>query len=133
MQTKNTTNPSDDRRRTVGEIVRFGIVGTLATAIQYGVYWLLLKLLQPSLAMTVAYVVSFAFNFYASTRYTFKVKASVGHGAGFALSHAVNYILQMWVLNVAIWAGIDERLAPIPMFAVCVPVNFVLVRYFLKR
>lgn len=134
MQTKNTINPSDNHRcRTMGEIVRFGIVGCLATAIQYGIYWLLLKWLHPTVAMTVAYAVSFAFNFYASTRFTFRVKASAAHGAGFALSHAVNYVLQMGVLNAAIWLGVDERWAPIPMFAVCVPINFILVRFFLKR
>ena len=83
MQTKDTTSPSDNRRRqTVGEIVRFGIVGVIATAIQYGVYWLLLPRLAPSLAMTIAYAISFAFNFTASTRFTFRVKASVSHGAG---------------------------------------------------
>ena len=33
MQTKDTTSPSDNRRRqTVGEIVRFGIVGIIAPA-----------------------------------------------------------------------------------------------------
>ena len=83
--------------------------------------------------MTIAYAISFAFNFTASTRYTFRVKASVSHGAGFALSHAVNYLLQIAVLNVAIWLGVDESWAPIPMFAICVPVNFILVRFFLKR
>ncbi len=134
MQTKDITNPSDNHRcRTMGEVVRFGIVGCLATAIQYGVYWLLLRWLHPTVAMTLAYAVSFAFNFYASTHYTFRVKASVGHGAGFALSHGVNYVLQMMVLNAAIWIGIDKQWAPIPMFTVCVPVNFVLVRFFLKR
>ena len=83
--------------------------------------------------MTIAYAISFAFNFTASTRYTFRVKASVSHGAGFALSHAVNYLLQIAVLNVAIWLGADESWAPIPMFAICVPVNFIMVRFFLKR
>ncbi|MDY3842871.1 MAG: GtrA family protein, partial [Prevotella sp.] len=29
--------------------------------------------------------------------------------------------------------GVSRQLAPIPMFAICVPVNFILVRYFLKR
>lgn len=116
----------------LGEIVRFAIVGVLATALQYAIYWLLLHWLSPTVAMTIGYAVSFAFNFLASIRYTFRVEASARRGAGFALSHAVNYVLQMVVLNMAIWLGVPERLAPVPMFAVCVPVNFVLVRYFLK-
>ncbi len=38
-------------------------------------------------ANTIAYIVSFIFNFIASTRYTFKVKANAKRGAGFTLSH----------------------------------------------
>lgn len=117
----------------IGEILRFAIVGIAATLIQYGVYWILIQWLAPTIAMTIGYAISFAFNFIASTRYTFRVKASAKHGAGFALSHAVNYVLQMATLNVFIWLGIPKQWAPIPMFGVCVPVNFVLVRFFLKK
>ena len=83
--------------------------------------------------MTIGYAISFAFNFVASTRYTFRVEASAKRGAGFALSHAVNYVLQMLMLNLAIWLGVSMQWAPIPMFCVCVPVNFLLVRFFLKK
>lgn len=134
MPTKDTTSRSgNSQRQTLGEILRFGIVGATATAVQYGVYLLLEPAIAPSAAMTIAYLISFAFNFYASTRFTFRVEANARHGAGFALSHAVNYVLQIIVLNAAIWMGMTSRLAPIPMFAVCVPVNFLLVRFFLKK
>lgn len=123
---------NDNNRQKLGEIVRFGIVGSLATLLQYAIYWLLIKCLNPSISMTIGYAVSFVFNFFASTYFTFRVKASAKHGAGFALSHAVNYVLQMLTLNFFIWLGIDKQWAPVPMFAVCVPVNFLLVRFFLK-
>lgn len=128
-----TQTTSPDHRQRIGEIVRFGIVGGTATLIQYAMYWVLLHWLSPTPAMTIAYGVSFAFNFVASTRYTFRVKASARRGAGFALSHAVNYALQMLTLNLFIWIGVAKQWAPIPMFCVCVPVNFILVRYFLKQ
>ena len=120
-------------RQKVGEVIRFGIVGILATALQYAIYWLLIHWLNPSVAMTIGYIVSFAFNFVASTRYTFRVEASAKRGMAFALSHAVNYALQMLTLNLFLWLGVPKQLAPIPMFCICVPVNFVLVRYFLKK
>ena len=120
-------------RKQLGEIVRFGIVGVAATLLQYAIYWLLIHWMSPTAAMTIGYAISFAFNFVASTRYTFRVKASAKRGAGFALSHAVNYVLQMLVLNIAIWLGVPKQWAPVPMFCVCVPVNFVLVRFFLKK
>ena len=119
-------------RQKLGEVIRFGIVGVLATALQYAIYWLLIRWLTPTVAMTIGYAISFVFNFVASTRYTFRVKASAKRGAGFAFSHAVNYVLQMLTLNLFLWIGVPKQWAPIPMFCICVPVNFVLVRFFLK-
>ena len=115
---------SDDNRR------RLGVAATL---LQYAIYAVLLMWLDPSLSMSMGYAVSFVFNFMATTRYTFKVKANARRGAGFALSHAVNYMLQMVTLNLFLWFGVDKHLAPIPMFAICVPVNFILVRFFIKK
>lgn len=135
---------SDGRRAQLGEIVRFGVVGATATLLQYGIYWLLIQLvgdgLSPSrqhfwstVAMSVGYAISFVFNFFASTRFTFRVKANARKGAGFLFSHVVNYFLQMVTLNLFLWLGVSRTLAPIPMFCICVPVNFLLVRFFLKR
>ena len=119
------------QRQKLGEVVRFGIVGVLATLLQYAIYTVLLLWCSPSLSMTVGYILSF--NFIASTRFTFKVETNARHGAGFALSHVVNYLLQMATLNFFLWIGVSKTLAPIPMFCICVPVNFVLVRFFLKK
>lgn len=133
MQTSVITDHlGEERARKLGEVIRFGIVGVLATAIQYVVYWVLVHWLNPSLSMTIGYVVSFLFNFYASTHFTFRVKATARRGAGFMLSHAVNWLLQMLTLNLFLWLGLSKQLAPLPMFCICVPVNFLLVRFFLK-
>ena len=121
----------DKRRQQLGEVIRFGIVGITATLLQYLIYRLLLRLaihldveagthMLPTVAMTIGYVVSFIYNFIASTRFTF-------------FSHVVNYSLQMLTLNLFLLLGISKQWAPIPMFCVCVPVNFLLVRFFLKR
>lgn len=117
----------------VGEILRFGIVGVIATALQTGIYLLIVGLMHYTIANTIAYAVSFVFNYIASTRFTFRVKSTAKRGAGFALSHVVNYLLQTVMLSVSVRLGLSERMALIPMFLVCVPVNFLLVRYFLKK
>lgn len=134
MPIKNIINHLDDRKKTkLLEIVRFGVVGIIATAVQYVVYIALLNVLGHNVANTLGYIVSFVFNFFASTYFTFKVKASAKRGAGFALSHLVNYGLQMATINFFVFIGVPQKLAPLPMFAVCVPINFVLVRFFLKK
>ena len=120
-------------RERLGEMIRFGVVGVIATLIQFAVYWLLIRWLNPSVSMTIGYGVSLVFNYLASTYFTFRVKASARRGAGFLFSHGVNYLLQMVTLNFFLWLGVSKELAPIPMFCVCVPMNFLLVRFFLKR
>ena len=117
----------------LGEIIRFGIVGTVSTLIQAGTYCLLVGILNYVVANTIAYIVSFIFNYIASTKYTFRVKSTAKRGAGFLLSHVVNYLLQTATLAFFVWLGMEKRLALIPMFCICVPINFLLVRYFLKK
>ena len=116
-----------------GEIIRFGVVGVIATAIQYIVYWVLIHWINPAISLPIGYVVSFIFNFFASTKFTFRVKANVKHGAGFAFSHIINMTMQVVLLKLFLFLGISEQLAPIPVFCICIPTNFILVRFFLKR
>lgn len=115
------------------EMIRFGIVGVVATLIQYAVYYLLLPYMDERLALTVGYVVSFCCNYIMTTRFTFHVKANTRNASGFALSHIVNWGLQVVSLSFFIWLGIPKEWAPIPMYIVCVPVNFLMVRFFVKR
>lgn len=122
-----------EKRKKIGEILRFGIVGAIAALLQYGVYLAMLILMSPGVANTIGYIISFIFNFIASTHYTFKVKANAKRGIGFALSHVVNYLLQTLTLLLFIYIGVPKAYAPIPMFCICVPVNFILVRYFLTK
>lgn len=124
---------SSAQRQRLGEIVRFGVVGTAATALQYAVYWLLVHWINPTVALTVGYAVSFVFNFIATTKFTFRVAANARHGAGFAFSHVVNYTLQVALLNLFLWFGVSKQIALIPVFCICIPVNFLLVRFFLKK
>ena len=118
MQIRAIINRLDERQRTtLGEILRFAVVGVVATLIQAVVYWLLVGTLHYAIANTIGYIVSFVFNYIATTRFTFRVKSTARRGAGFVL----------------VWLGLSERLALLPMFCVCVPVNFLLVRFFMKN
>lgn len=128
-----TDRLSSQHRQQLGEVVRFGVVGVVATIIQYAVYWVLIHWINPTVALTVGYVVSFLFNFIATTKFTFRVATNARHGAGFALSHAVNYSMQVALLNLFLWLGVSKQIAMIPVFCVCIPTNFLLVRFFMKK
>ena len=145
MNIKQKINNMDEaKRQELGEVVRFGIVGGLATVLQYVIYLAMMPVLAhfipkmgdhtlATTSNTIAYVVSFIFNFIASTRYTFKVKANAKRGAGFTLSHVVNYSMQTLCLNLFVGLGMLKQWAMIPTLCICIPINFLLVRFFLKK
>ena len=116
----------------VREFVRFGIVGVIATGIHYGVYYLIEQIINVNIAYTIGYVVSWFVNLYLTAHFTFKSQLSVKKGVGFAFSHLVNYLLHMVFLNIFLAAGLSEEIAPLFVFAIVIPINFLLVRYVFK-
>ncbi|MBR1668335.1 MAG: GtrA family protein [Bacteroidaceae bacterium] len=120
-------------KQTFLEIVRFVIVGVVATAIHYGVYWLLMKWLNVTVAYSIGYAISFICNFLLTSFFTFRKKASVKRGVGFGVAHGVNYLLHVLFLQLFLWLGVSKQLVPIPVFAVVIPINFLLVRFVFKK
>ena len=110
------------------QLFRFGIVGVIATVIHYGVYWVFLKWLNPTYAYSIGYAVSFVFNFFLSSFFTFKIRPDIKKGYRFALSHGINYLLHISFLNMFLYLGIPKAFAPFPVFVLVVPINFILVQ-----
>lgn len=115
------------------EFIRFVLVGVLATALHYGVYFLLQWVINVNIAYTLGYAFSFVVNFYLTAYFTFGNKPSWGKAFGFGGAHLVNYLLHIGLLNFFLWVGLSKPFAPIPVFAIAIPVNFVLVRFVFKR
>ena len=116
------------------EMVLFCIVGSTAMAIHYGIYYMLLPLLSVNVSYSLGYFISFLYNFTMTSYLTFKVKPSVGRFFRFAASHGTNYLLQILLLNFFIHvAGLNEKMAPVPVYAISVPVNYMLVRLAMKH
>lgn len=120
-------------RQAFFEFVRFGIVGVIATMIHYGVYWLLMHWIDVTIAYSIGYVVSFICNFLLTSFFTFRKRATVKKGLGFGVTHGVNYLLHVLFLHFFLWLGVSKSMAPIPVFVIVIPVNFLLVRFVFKR
>ena len=110
-----------------------------------------------TITYTLGYIISFVGNYIASLKWTFKTSGSVSKGAGFMFSHLVNYGMHVGLLNLFLLLGVGEflvsalqfcapwlvelvpamgnaaNLLPLPVFAIVVPINFLLVRFFLTR
>ena len=85
------------------------------------------------LAYSIGYGISFLCNFYLSSIFTFRARPSLRKGVGFALSHLVNYGLHILCFSFFLHIGVPKEYAPIPVFCIVIPINFLLVRFFLKR
>ena len=114
-------------------VFRFGIVGAICTALHYGVYCLCLLFANANVSYTVGYVVGLLCNYVLTTYFTFQSKATRGNVAGFVASHAVNYLMEIGLLNLFLWLNVSKWLAPIVVMAIAVPINFLLLNVVYKK
>ena len=115
------------------EVIRFCVVGGFATVVHYGIYLLLQVWMWAWLAYTMGYALSFLMNYVLTNYFTFKTKPTVQNGVGFVISHAVNYGLHIGLLELFLWIGLSNLWAPIPVYCIVIPVNFLLVRFVFKN
>jgi len=121
------------KKETLAELVRFGLVGTLSTVLHYAIYWLLQHWVEVNIAYSVGYFLSFLANYLLSARFTFHARVSTRSGVGFSGAHLVNYALHIVLLNLFLWLGFSNEVAPLGVFAVAIPVNFILVRWVFRH
>lgn len=112
------------------EIIRFGITGAIATAIQYGLYVVFVDVvnLPATVSTVISYLLSFVCNFFLSSYFTFRSKPNTKKGLGFACSHLVNMGLQVGLVAV-FQLLVGKTLALLPAMAICIPINYLLVRF----
>lgn len=118
---------SNDKK---AELIRFIAVGGFATVLQYGMYIVFLMAVGTTAVVStlISYAISFIANFFISSYFTFRSNPNAKKGLAFTLSHLINMGMQTGL--VAIFKGVvGPTLALLPALAICVPVNFILVRY----
>lgn len=123
-----------NNRDQIIQFLRFCIVGTVAAGIHYGIYYVLLRLgAGHNLAYATGYILAFICNFIATSYFTFRTGPSWGKFAGFAGSHAVNFLLHMVLLNVFLWMGMHELIAPIVVMLVAMLVQYTILNFVFKH
>lgn len=117
----------------IPEFLRFVMVGLFATGLHYGIYFVLQKYIRVNAAYTLGYVLSFVANFYLTAYFTFGQPPSWKKAFGFGGAHLTNYLMHIGLLNLFLWLGFSRPLAPVPVFLIAIPVNFLLVRFVFKQ
>ncbi len=103
------------------------------------------------------YIISFIANYFVSLKWTFKTEGNLKKGLGFGFSHGVNFGMQAILQYFFLWLGTGELIirllndytpwlteaAPkiftsanmvlLPVFIIVIPINFLMVRFFLTR
>ena len=110
-------------------LVRFGITGGVSSLIHYGAYCVALMWMGVATAYTVGYLVGLVCNYVLTTFFTFQRHPSRGNALGFIGSHVLNYVLEILLLELFLWMGLGELIAPIVVMLIVVPINFLLLRY----
>ena len=115
------------------EIVRFSVVGCFATILQYVLYMLFLKTgISEEVSFTLSYAIAWINNLWLTSVFTFRQKISVRKSIGFAVSHGVNYLLWLLCFEAFLQLGCPSQFAPFPVYAICIPLNFLMVRFVFK-
>jgi putative flippase GtrA len=121
--------------------VRFVLVGAFGTGLQYGIYYLLLNFFQQqwpevgiltSLAFTIGFVMEMICNYFLTSFYTFKVRPNWKNAGGFLFGRAINYVIQMLLLNALIWLHMSEEFAGILAIALAGIINYFILLPFYK-
>ncbi|WP_064976028.1 GtrA family protein [Alistipes provencensis] len=115
--------------------VRFAAVGGVATAVNYATYVVLVRSfddLHPAVAYLCAFCVSIVCNFLLSSYFTFRVRPSARRAVRFLAAHLINLVNELVLLEIWLWAGVPKLYAPLCVFLVAFPINFLMVRFALR-
>lgn len=112
-----------------GNLFVLELCGTISSAIHYGVYCLVLLVANANISFTAGYAVGFVCNYFLTTFFTFRSKPSSHNAIGFGFSHLINYLLEIGLLNLFLWIGAGELLAPILVMIIVVPINFLILHF----
>ena len=118
------------RQPKVQQFIRFCIIGVCASGVHYGIYYLLMRVgVEVNVAYTAGYLLSFVCNFYATNYFTFRTIPSWRRFLGFAGSHGINYLVHMVLLNLLLWLGMSQELAPLAVMVVAMFIQFFILRF----
>ncbi|SDH58680.1 Putative flippase GtrA (transmembrane translocase of bactoprenol-linked glucose) [Aneurinibacillus thermoaerophilus] len=115
------------------EFFRFLIVGGLNTGITYGIYLVLLLGFPYVLAYSGSYIIGVFISYYLNSKIVFQTNFSIKKMLQFPLVYVVQYVINTMFLYFLVQMNISEKLAPILVVILSIPITFILSKYILKK
>ncbi len=139
--------PSDNLSPNKRQAVRFMIVGSTGTALQYALYYCFLLLFDwlvpdasdtlsatlTTTAYTIAFILETITNYILTALYTFSDRITWKNLGGFGVSRISNYIVQIVVLQALLFASLEEKTAGFVTMIIAGIINFFVVRFFFRK
>lgn len=126
-------------RTLIEQLLKFGVVGVIATVIDFGVMIFLTEVfgVNPVASATVSFVVSLVFNYLASMRYVFQHRSDLSRQREFII-FVVLSVIGLGINDLLMWLGtaftvIDYRLVKVLATAIVMIWNFVTRKIFLEE
>lgn len=121
----------------LAQIMKFGVVGVIATVIDFGVMIFLTEVfgINPVASATVSFTVSVIFNYLASMRYVFSHREGMSRQREFAIFIVLS-VIGLVINDALMWVGtemtpVDYRIVKVLATAVVMVWNFVSRKIFL--
>lgn len=118
-----------ERVKDFWRLARFGVTGVISSLIHYAAYYVAIRWMGAATSYTIGYGVGLICNYFLTTFFTFQRHPSLNNLLGFVTSHIINYVMEIVFLELFLWLGAGELLAPIWVMLIVVPINFLLLRY----
>ncbi|MBM6785391.1 GtrA family protein [Collinsella tanakaei] len=121
----------------LAQIMKFGVVGVIATVIDFGVMIFLTEVfgINPVASATVSFTVSVIFNYLASMRYVFSHREGMSRQREFVIFIVLS-VIGLVINDALMWVGtemtpVDYRIVKVLATAVVMVWNFVSRKIFL--
>jgi putative flippase GtrA len=112
------------------QFARFLVVGTANTAASYGIYLLLLLVVDYRVAYTVAFVAGLAGGYLMHARFVFGARPGARSAASYLMTYAAMYLVSFLVIYVAVdRLSVPKPLGMLAALAFTVPASFILLRW----
>lgn len=117
----------------MAEKIKFLLIGGANTVITYLIYLGLLKLLDYSIAYTVAYVSGMVISYFGHTFFSFNSEANFKSFIQYPLVYLVQFLVSYLIIHVLINAlSVSEPLAPLISIILTIPLTFVMTKMIIK-